>query len=150
MLSIPARLFLLLLLCFGLSVARADDISLEQPHYVADIELQTADELRELLVRAEQLLVQGQVAAQDGSAVVFVLHGPVVRNLLRQNYLTNKDMVDLAASLSALGVVDIKACRTWMRGNRVDEAELQPFVETVPYGLGEVRKLVQERGYIYF
>lgn len=146
----PARLFSSLVLWFACTWAFADDISLEQSHYVADIELQTAAEFRELLVRAEQLLVAGQVATQDGSAVVFVLHGPVLRSLLRQNYLPNKDMVDLAASLSALGVVEIKACRTWMRGNRVEEAELQPFVETVPYSLAEVHRLVQERGYIYF
>jgi len=118
--------------------------------YVADIELQTTEEFRQTLIRAEQLLVEG-VAPQGGeAAVTFVLHGPVIKDLLRENYLANKDVVDLAASLSALGVVSIKACRTWMGGQSVDEGELQPFVETVSYGPGEVRRLVKEESYIYF
>ncbi len=120
------------------------------PRFVADIELQTVDELHETLSRAEQLLVQG-VALQDGdAAVTFVLHGPVIRGLLRDNYLANKPMVDLAASLSALGVISIKACRTWMSSHRVDERQLQPFVETVSFGPGEVQRLVKEENYLYF
>ncbi len=118
--------------------------------FVADLEFQSADEFRETLRRAEQLLVEG-VVPQDGQAsVTFVLHGPVIRNLLRENYRQNKELVDLAASLSALGVVDIKACRTWMGGNHVDESALQPFVETVPYGREEIRRLLTEDNYINF
>jgi intracellular sulfur oxidation DsrE/DsrF family protein len=70
--------------------------------------------------------------------------------LLRQSYLENKQLVDLAASLSALGVVEIKACETWMGGNSVDPSTLQPFVQTVSYGPGEVRRLVNDEGYIRF
>lgn len=128
--------------------AAAQEASAER--FVVDIELQTTDEFNAILTRAEQLLVEG-VAPQDGGATVtFVLHGPVIRDLLRRNYLDNKDMVDLAASLSALRVVSIKACRAWMGSNKVDEAELQPFIETVSYGPAEVRRLVNEEKYIDF
>ncbi len=135
---------------FGLAQlpAAAQEPSAER--YVVDIELQTTDEFSAILTRAEQLLVQGVAPQDGGAAVTFVLHGPVIRDLLRSNYLEHKDMVDLAASLSALRVVSIKACRAWMASNNVEAAELQPFIETVSYGPGEVRRLVKEENYIYF
>ena len=82
--------------------------------------------------------------------MTFVLHGPVLRNLLRQNYLDNKRLVDMAASLSAMGVIDVKACRAWMGSNSISEADLQPFIETVAYGPATVEMLLKERKYLYF
>ena len=122
----------------------------DEQHYVADIELQTVEQFRQLLERAEQLLVAGATEQGNVAEVAFVLHGPVVRSLLRQNYLENKKTVDLAASLSALGVIEVKACRTWMGGHGVNEEDLQPFVTTVAFGPGEVRRLAQEKNYIAF
>ena len=138
-----------LLLVFSLA-AMAQEATSDEQHYVADIELQTVDEFRQLLERAEQLLLEGAVSQGDTAEVTFVLHGPVVKNLLRQNYLANKKTVDLAASLSAMGVIEVKACRTWMGGHGVDEEDLQPFVETVAYGPAEVQRLAKEKNYIYF
>jgi len=146
----PARLISLLL---GVSLAFAvlgQGAQVDGQRYVVDIELQTIEEFRQLLERAEQLLLEG-VVPQDGVAkVTFVLHGPVVNNLLRRNYLDNKRTVDLAASLSAMDVIDVKACRTWMGGNDVSEEDLQPFIETVAYGPAEVQGLIKDNGYIYF
>lgn len=141
------RLLSCLLLLLPLN-ALSQEVS--EQRFVADVELQTAEEFRQTLLRAEQLLVEGVAPQGDEAAVTFVLHGPVIRDLLRENYLDNKDMVDLAASLSALGVVSIKACRTWMGGQKIDESELQPFVDTVSYGPGEVRRLLKAENYIYF
>ena len=87
---------------------------------------------------------------EGGTTVTFVLHGPVIRDLLRQNYPANRDLVNLAASLSALQVVDIKVCRTWMGSNAVDETDLQPFVEPVNLAASEVRRLRQENKYLDF
>ena len=132
-------------------VVSAQEASLDEQRFVVDIELQTVEEFHQLLQRAETLLLEGLVPQNDDVAkVTFVLHGPVVRNLLRQNYLDNKQTVDMAASLSALGVIDVKACRTWMGMNSVNEADLQPFIETVSYGPAEVQLLVKEKNYIYF
>ena len=72
---------LLLGLVFSLSVIAEPDASSPQ-RYVADIELQTEADLRALLVRAEQLLLDGGLDQEEGS-VVLVLHGPVLRSLLR-------------------------------------------------------------------
>ena len=125
------------------------DVPPGETRYVADIELETTAEFGELLRRASQLLAEG-VVTQDGEAkVAFVLHGPVVRDLLRQNYLQNREVVDLAASLSALQVIEIKACQTWMGSNGVNEDDLQPFVETVSFAPGELRRLA-EKNYIQF
>lgn len=118
--------------------------------FVAAIELHTTVELHAVLERADQLLVDGVALQSQPASVTFVLHGPEVRSLLRQNYLEHKATVDLAARLSALGVVDIKACETWMGGNGVNPDNLQPFVGTVNYGPREVSRLVEEEGYIFF
>jgi len=144
-----ARLLSLGMLCWALPVL-AQTPGADDARYVADIELQTSAELGELLQRAGQLLVEG-IASQDGAAkVTFVLHGPVIRDLLRQNYPANRELVDLAASLTALRVVDIKVCRTWMGINGVDEGDLQPFVEPVNLARSEVRRLRAEQGYLDF
>ena len=144
-------LFLGMVLAIALAfAATAQEATPDEPQYVADIELQTVEEFRQLLERAEQLLLEGAVSQGDTVGVTFVLHGPVVRNLLRQNYLANKQTVDLAASLSAMGVIEVKACRTWMGGHGVNEEDLQPFVETVAYGPAEVQRLAKEKNYIYF
>ncbi len=122
----------------------------QQSRYLAEMELHTAEELHGVLVRAEQLLADGALSLDAPVPVTFVLHGPEVRILLRQNYLANKSTVDLAASLSALGVVEIKACETWLGGNRIAVEQLQPFVGTVSYAPTEIRRLVKDEGYLYF
>jgi uncharacterized protein len=122
----------------------------DQTQYLAEIELHTAEEFHTVLVRAEQLLASGALPLDAPVPVTFVLHGPEVRILLRQNYLENKQTVDLAASLSALGVVAIKACETWMGGNSIKVGDLQPFVGTVPYGAAEITRLVERENYLYF
>ena len=139
-----AALFLLLT---SLTFAQSPDVD---ERYIADVQLHTAEELEALLKRAEMLVQDGALPLDGVPRVAFVLHGPEVRVLLRQSYLDNKPLVDLAASLSALGVVEIKACETWMGGNRVDPSALQPFVQTVPYGPGEIRRLVNDERYIKF
>lgn len=122
----------------------------QEQRYLVDIELQTAMEFLDLLTRAEQLLVAGADIADDEAKVSFVLHGPVLRNLLRENYVANKKLVDLAASLSALNVIEVKACRAWMGANGVSEQQLLPFVETVPYGPGAVKAMLKEQNYLRF
>ena len=140
-----------LFFCMGLAQnSFAQESSLENPVYVATIELHTTAELQSVLQRADQLLLDGVALQSDPATVTFILHGPEVRSLLRENYRQNKTMVDLAARLSALGVVEIMACETWMGGNSVAVEDLQPFVGTVRYGPGEVRRLVEEEDYLYF
>jgi hypothetical protein len=121
-----------------------------ETRYLADIELETSAEFVELLNRASQLLGDG-VVDQDGLAkVAFVLHGPVILDFLRQNYMSRRAVVDLAASLTALQVVEIKVCRSWMDLHGVNEDDLQPFVETVSLGRREVERLRLDKQYLDF
>lgn len=147
-----SRIFLtcVLLLSAIPHVISQPDAAASEQRYVVDIELQTADEFYDLLSRAEQLLVEGAALSSDEAKVSFVLHGPVLRNLARADYLSNKKLVDLAASLSAMDVIEVKACRAWMRLNGMDEEQLLPFVETVPYGPGAVKAMLQSEKYTRF
>jgi len=70
--------------------------------------------------------------------------------LLRENYASHRATVDLAAKLSAFGIIELKVCETWMGGNRVSASQLPPFIGTVPYGPTERRRLIEEQGYVYF
>jgi intracellular sulfur oxidation DsrE/DsrF family protein len=145
---LASLVFLVGLLCA--MPAAAQQPAAVEARYVADIELQNSQQLAELLERAGQLLLDG-VATQDGvPKVSFVLHGPVIRDLLRQNYDGNIQLVNLAASLSALQVVEIKACRTWMGINDVEEADLQPFVVPVNLADSEIERLRLEKNTLDF
>lgn len=142
--------FLLGLLSIGVSFAEEPSGAVDsEPRYVADIELETEDDLSDLLTRAGQMFLEGTVKQEQG-AVVLVLHGPVLKALLRPNYAESQDVVNQAASLAALGVLEIKACRSWLSKNGVDASQLQPFVEVVSYGSTEVSRLVEDEGYIFF
>jgi intracellular sulfur oxidation DsrE/DsrF family protein len=118
--------------------------------YVVDIELQTADEFLDLLQRAEQLLIEGAALPVDEPKVSFILHGPVLRTLVREDYLANKALVDLAASLTAMDGIEVKACQTWMRNHGVSESQLLPFVESVPYGVAAVKAMLESENYTAF
>lgn len=130
--------------------AAAQQSAPDDARYVADIELQNSQQLIELLERASQLLLDGVASQGDVPKVSFVLHGPVIKDMLRQNYPGNRQLVNLAASLSALQVVEIKACRTWMGFNNVEEADLQPFVMPVNLASSEVQRLRSEKNYLDF
>jgi intracellular sulfur oxidation DsrE/DsrF family protein len=143
--------WLLSLICFQFAFAAwGQEAASEDRRYVVDIELHTAQEFRQLLERAEQLLLSGVVVPKGEAKVTFVLHGPVLKNLLRQNYLDNKRLVDLSASLSAMDVIDVKACQTWMRSHGLAAQELQPFIEIVAYGPDTVEQLLQDKNYVNF
>ncbi|MEM9257204.1 MAG: hypothetical protein AAGA91_17310 [Pseudomonadota bacterium] len=137
-------------LVFWTVTAWSDSVSYEQPLYVADITLQNEQEFVQLLERAEQLILAGSPVEAGQPRVTFVLHGPVLRSLLRDDYLENKRLVDLAASLSALEVIDVKACNTWMGLHGLEAGDLQPFVDVVVYGPGEVERLAKTQNYVDF
>lgn len=145
-----ARVLLLMCCCYSsalfaeVMLAAGDSENL----YLARIQVHTTAELAGILQRAEALFNAEQLDTSE--PIVFVLHGGEGRAFLRQSYASNKDLVDLAAKLSALKVVDIRVCETWMGGQRIDARQLQPFVDTVPYGPAEEKRLRGERNYIYF
>lgn len=139
------------LLCLLLAFAAAAQQEFPSgDRYVADIQLETSEEFLALLNRASQLFLEGVADQQEDARVTFVLHGPVINDLLRRNYLAKREVVDLAARLTALQVIEVQACLTWMGMNGVSESDLQPFVETVSFAPGEVRRLREEKNYLDF
>ena len=127
---------------FGAQAHAQEDVASDSyPRFIADVQLHTEEEMLLLLERAQTLLLEGSLQPGQQPAVTFVLHGPEVNLLTTSHYLEHRQVADLAASLSALGVVEIMACRTWMGKNDLAEPMLLPFVKTVPYGPAEERRL---------
>jgi hypothetical protein len=115
---------------------------------VLDVSVHSLEELRILLDRAEELAMRPQPQGEQ-AGVVLVLHGPEVEFFAISNYPRYKDVVDQAARLDAFDVVDVKICRSMMEKLGVEREEIPAFIEQVPYGTGEVERLVRE-GYVYF
>ena len=122
---------------------------LSQGPYLARVLLNSPADVQSALMRAKALLDKGLVGVSD-PPVSFVLHGPEVAIFLRENYDQYRDIVDLAAQLSAFKVIDVKVCRTRLANIGGSEQQLVPFVGTVPFGPVEVKRLLEDEDYIYF
>jgi intracellular sulfur oxidation DsrE/DsrF family protein len=86
-------------------------------------------------------------SVEDLPPIVMMLHGDEAHRFLRRNYDDNKSLIDQTAKLAAYNVVKVQICATWLRSNNYDEAELFPFVSTVPYGAAELERLASAEGY---
>ena len=117
--------------------------------YLARIEQNSPEEIVQALLRAESLFRDG-AALQIAEPLVFVLHGPEVAIFFRENYGKYKSVVDLAARLSALEVIDVRVCRTRMGVLGREDGALVPFVTTVPFGPAEVERLIDNEKFVYF
>lgn len=114
----------------------------------ANVALHTLSELQELLEQAEGI-ANGDTEYNTEEPIAVVLHGEEIKAFLRSNYRTNKSLVDLAARLDAFNVIDVKVCKRWMGANGIMVNDLPPFVEAVPFGVGE-RERLEAAGYAYF
>ena len=118
--------------------------------YLADITIHNPQELFDILTRADMLLESGQYSMEGSSPIIFLLHGDEARILFKQQYENNKEVVDLAAKLTALNVVDIKVCDIWIEGNNLFTKDLQPFVGVANNAMAEAERLVSQENYQYF
>ena len=133
---------------FDLPITDQQQVASEGP-YLARVLLHSPSEVQGALQRAKTLLDQGLVGVDD-PPIAFVLHGPEVSIFLRENYDQYREIVDLAAHLSAFNVVDMKVCRTRLGSLGETDQQLVPFVTTVPLGAAEVKRLLHDEGYVYF
>jgi len=115
---------------------------------VLDISVHTLAELEVLFERAGELVMKPRSSGEEAS-IVLVLHGPEVDFFSIRNYDKYKDIVDEAARLDAFEVVDIRICQTMMEARGIGPDDIPSFIEQVPYGPGEVERLVED-GYLYF
>jgi len=119
----------------------------KQPNRVVDISVHTQEELEILFARVEQLLDRPRTG-DETALVKLVLHGPEVEFFAIKNYGEYKTIVDHAAKLAALGAVDISICQTQMRNLGIATDEVPSFLHQVPFGPGEVERLI-ESGFVY-
>lgn len=115
---------------------------------VLDITVHTVEELQVLFERAETLAQTPRVK-EDNASVVLVLHGPEVEFFSTRNYDRYREIVDRAAQLDALDIVDVRICQTMMAARGIARDDIPPFIEQVPLGTTEVERLLGD-GYVYF
>ena len=120
----------------------------ENTAYIARIELHTAEELMAALQRSNDFFDASDL--QPVTPIAFVLHGPEAKVFFREHYKKNQQLVDLAAKLTALKMVDIKVCKVWMGSEGLTEGQLMPFVGTVSIGPVEEQRLLKQQSYRYF
>jgi len=99
----------------------------------------------ELILQTLQMSIEDDNA--DAPPITMMLHGPAADYFVRQNYADNKDLIDQTAKLVGHKVIEVKMCETWLRNNKYDNADLYPFINTVPFGRSELRRLKREEGY---
>ncbi len=128
------------------NIAASEAVKLQ--NLQADIALHTLLELKQLLEQAESI-ANGETQYNTEEPIAVVLHGEEIKAFVRSNYRSNKALVDLAARLDAFNVIDVKVCKRWMGANGIMENQLPPFVELVPFGVGE-RDRLEKTGYAYF
>ena len=104
------------------------------------------EELEALLQRTEEI-TRDIPADFEHLEIVLILHGPDLDWFKKENYSKNRQMVDLAAKLDGLDIIDIKACATAMGSRGIDSNDLPAFIETVPYAPDEIARL-QEQDYV--
>ncbi len=122
--------------------------------YVARINLDKADQVYEALQRAEAYFQKKQQPSPTLSPAVppiaFVIYGPDVGIFFKENYSEFKPIVDLAARLSALEVIEVKVCQVSYEREGLDRSTLLPFVSTVPFGPAEISRLLDDQRYEFF
>jgi intracellular sulfur oxidation DsrE/DsrF family protein len=116
-----------------------------EQRYVFDIDVGSREELLAILQRAE--LLSQDYSPETVSAIALILHGPELAYFDLRDYTSNREIIDLASRLDARKVIEIKACRTMLERLMMKPGNLPGYIEVVPFGPAEVKRLVGE-GYI--
>jgi intracellular sulfur oxidation DsrE/DsrF family protein len=140
-----------LLLCASFNYAQSDDplLSGNADGYVARILNDSPEEVANALERVEKLYSEGRLP-QGANPIAIILHGPEVEIFFKDNYEEYKRIVDLAARLSAFGVVDVRVCETQSGIMGRGRSSIHSFIGTVPFGPTAVKQLLDQQNYVYF
>jgi intracellular sulfur oxidation DsrE/DsrF family protein len=117
--------------------------------YLARILNDSPDEVARALKRAESLYLDGKLPT-NANPIAIVLHGPEVEIFFKDKYEEYKSIVDLAARLSAFGVVDVRVCETQSGIMGRERSSIHSFIGTVTFGPTEVNRLLNQQNYVYF
>jgi intracellular sulfur oxidation DsrE/DsrF family protein len=141
----------LVVLCSSVTLAQTDDPLLpgNADGYVARILNDSPEEVANALERVEKLYSEGKLP-QGANPIAIILHGPEVEIFFKDNYEEYKRIVDLAARLSAFGVVDVRVCETQSGIMGRSRTSIHSFIGTVPFGPTAVKRLLDQQNYVYF
>jgi len=117
--------------------------------YVARIHNDSPKEVADALKRAESLYLEGKLSELT-DPISIVLHGPEVEIFFKDKYDEYKNIVDLAARLSAFGVVNVQVCETQTGIMGRSRSSVHSFIGTVPFGPTKVKRLLNQQSYVYF
>jgi intracellular sulfur oxidation DsrE/DsrF family protein len=140
---------LLLVLSAAANAQTEPPLSSNANGYVARILNNSPEEVADALSRAEKLYSEGKLPP-GANPIAIILHGPEVEIFFKDNYEEYKKIVDLAAKLSAFGVVDVRVCETQSGIMGRGRSSIHPFIGTVPFGPTEVKRLLDQQSYVYF
>jgi len=124
------------------------DIDPNSQRYLALIKNNSASEVEMLFNRASMLADQVE-NLNAYEPIVFVLHGEEIHAFRNRNMERYKTLLALAERLEKKKIIDIRVCETWMRAHGVERSELPEFIDTVPLGPAEERRL-RKNGFLYF
>lgn len=138
----------------GLSSLVSAQVEPESPSvnplgYVARIHNDSPKEVADALKRAESLYLEGKLSELT-DPISIVLHGPEVEIFFKDKYDEYKNIVDLAARLSAFGVVNVQVCETQTGIMGRSRSSVHSFIGTVPFGPTKVKRLLNQQSYVYF
>jgi len=114
--------------------------------YVYEVSVHDPADIDGLLNRIEELAPR-LAPGGDTPGFALVLHGPEVEFFASRNYTRYRALVDRARKLDERGIIEVKICQTQMRLRGISDREIPAFIERVPFGPDEVRRLGQ-RGYV--
>lgn len=117
--------------------------------YVARINNDSPEEVADALKRAERLYIEGKLV-ELSDPLAIVLHGPEVEIFFKDKYEQYKDIVDLAARLSAFGVINLRVCETQTGIMGRNRSSIHSFIGTVAFGPSEIKRLLNQQSYVYF
>lgn len=108
--------------------------------FVFDASNHSAEELLAFLQRVDEIASMS-LADFDELNIALVLQGSDIAMFVRDNYEQNKQLVDLAARLDALNVIDMKVCQHDLQHQGYGVEDMPAFIERIPYAREEMKRL---------
>lgn len=116
------------------------EFSVEDDQYMIDVSKHTQEEFFAFLKRADEIATL-KAPDFDQPNIALILHGEDIDWFTKRNYEQNKELVDLAARLDALEVIDLKISEKAMADRGYAEEDIPAFIDRVPFGPDEMQRL---------
>ncbi len=136
-------IFLLLIALVALPVGAQDETQTQG--YVFSVTVSSSQQLDVVLDRAEDL--RALFNPNEHGKIAIVLHGDELQLFQKNNYASNRSVVERARLLDQDNIIDIKACQTMMRVLDIEQNELPSFIEQVPFAPAEIERLQNQQGF---